>query len=647
MVTSSKILTVSYGTFSCTLEGFDDPFTTLQQVAEYFRKLAAADRYFGGTPQTPSTEMLKEIAARNSQREVDAMTSENGVVLRQTEKPAAPKVSEPVADPVAAEKAAPKTMTVFKTRQPEVEQAETEPQSVVTAPATPVTNVAETLAAIRHNVEQAETEIAGQDRPPHETPDLAAEFMAGEMPPEENLPDDDLAEADFADAETDEKQAVADQIAEAVKDISAAELPPLDTSGLRVFDITADPADDAADQPAGASEDARDWVYEDAGNDPMPVIDNLSSYADSFTLKEDEPETAEAEAETEVEAEAEPEFEASRDEEPVIVETPVPQSTAATPRMDVYKSPLISSLTAEQELELARDLAEAMAANPEPDQEFIAASTRREERRSRAAALLHQGEGNDADESVDRLMATTQSKMERPELIRRIDTLGHLKAAAAATEAEAEFQNRKSDAKTKKSKSASGLDKFRDDYTQVKTPERLARPTGSSTPRPSPTPLILVSEQRIDNSRGGNLREAAFQRASDDADVSGNLALKRQITLREDFDTVEEEIQGIPADAFNASDFGEFAERVGAFEMHDLLEASAAFTAIVEGQQDFARADVMNKIASLNHGDGYSKEIGLRAFGKLLSEGKLMRVQDGLFRLAASSRYSIALRDAD
>ncbi|MFQ5625018.1 MAG: hypothetical protein ACE5FS_16690, partial [Paracoccaceae bacterium] len=85
MAESLKKLTVSYGAFSCTLEGFDDPFPVMKQVVDYFQSLADRDPSFGAHPERPDAAYLRSLAERTAGGEkVEAELHEGGVILRQT-----------------------------------------------------------------------------------------------------------------------------------------------------------------------------------------------------------------------------------------------------------------------------------------------------------------------------------------------------------------------------------------------------------------------------------------------------------------------------------------------------------------------------------------------------------------------------------
>ena len=222
-------------------------------------------------------------------------------------------------------------------------------------------------------------------------------------------------------------------------------------------------------------------------------------------------------------------------------------------------------------------------------------------------------------EAMERILSQTDAALNAPETSRRREAIAQLKAAVAATEAARMLGETAPEPELDEVENA-----FRDDLKQVVRPRR---PVGEVSPeqrseRPRPAPLKLVASQRIDIPRPG-------------------LAPKPVSPVRPRRVMVQDDEPGsAPVVLRNpASSFAEFAANMGATELPDLLEAAAAYTAFVEGVEDFSRPQLMKKVQDMGEAD-FSREDGLRSFGTLLRQGRIMKTSNGRFVVNEESRFN-------
>ena len=782
MVGESKILTVSYGTFSCTLEGFDDPFSTMKAIAEYFRDLAAGDRFFGAEPPQPDTEMLHRIAEQTIQSRVNAEVTDNSLILRQdhsqpkaapapleavaqverTPEPAptaafdtaapAPVVSEPVtpapssfsdSESIAAklqriravvsrETAEPAEVTSFYSEDEHADEFASDAPASAPAPsdiyedeeeaaapeavgevaeAPEVAEVAEVAEAPAEETQEAMPETA-QDAPSSEpesdadaqepadeldTADLIAKLgtdAQSDDSPEETAETDASSDAD-APVETFEDQA--DAAEEMVEDdssdiIADAEGAPEPQAELAEDDTANEDAVSALLASTEAPEDDADTAPSLAKPRRRIIVQKVSrAEVEAAQSSDSVPETAEDDAEPSAELDAEAEAALMRelaaveaDMEPQssdVAELPQAEDVARDVTEDdaaedasesdgIDTRALAAALgvqddvqdeadtdaeavaqdTASQAevdadakaLEEADALAKVMAeaadieaelngteVTPDTAEETDAVNAQDETRASRIARRSAMVEDEDA--ALNRLMDATSTRLSDDDegAVRRA-SIAHLKAAVAATKADDSIAQAAADEEERE------LDQYRSDLARVVRPGR-ARPRAEGTSTSRPSPLVLVSEQRIDAPELDGAAAAAALDVRPRRITSGNLALQEELEDENDEHLFEQP---------DVESFGEYAARYAALELPDLLEAAAAHYTFAEGTPSFTRPMLMRKISAITVTDAPSREAGLRSFGSLLREGKIVKGDDGKFVISGKSRFTPEAQEA-
>ena len=634
MVGSSKILTVGYGTFSCTLEGFDESFDTMKAIAEYFRDLAADDRYFGAEPPTPDAEMLARIAEKEIARRVEAHMESSGIVLRPAAALAAERAVDtpapkaelaPQAEPEQPQAAEPE---LVETPEPEViaEAAPADPvmpppvaEPVAPAPAAPTDSVAAKLQRIRAVVGKAEEEPTSDFIEDAHANDVSDDFDLGAV-----LDAADIIEDEPVTAEIElptEQEPVAEDMDADEFDMSA------------VLDQSDDAVEPSEPEIAAEPEPEVEAVAEPA---PRPAPRTIR------VIRAKRSQIADAVKQGHIEEIQEPKPEVKA-EEPEQVQDTI-EDLADLDGLDEFDAGE-STLSAEEEAELLADLAdldeesddiEIEDANENAfsmdddfnlddilDEDEPVAEQTPAERTEKPGRELLNGLSNDQD--VSRLLDRTDEQLSAPETNQRRNTLSHLKAAVAATEAARRMGD------DEQEKAEEEKTRFRDDLSKVVRDDapkgqpvqpRRAAPAGR-TERPRPAPLKLVASQRIDVAPTKPAEPAAPVRP-------------RRIASAE--------LAATPA-AQNAQSFAEFAEGMGAHSLPELLEAAAAYTSFVEGLEDFSRPQVMKKVREI-YEDDFNREDGLRVFGTLLREGRISKVRNGRFQVSDQTRYRPELRRA-
>ena len=690
MVNTNKILTVSYGTFSCTLEGFDDSFGTMKAIAEYFRDLAADDRYFGAEPPSPDAEMLARIAEREISRRVEAHRDENTFVLRADPASLLPMATKPVAKAPQA----PATEVEAPAAAPVADERAAKPE--VVRPIKEASPVAEA---------RPETSIAGLSA-------LVAESQAS------HEADDTLPEpAPRPEPVAATRQATADP------DSVAAKL-------QRIRDVVS-----KHDGENGYSEDehAEDFLTEDedateeflssaqADIEAALAADAAADAAEAERLEAEEKAKAEAEAaQAKAEAEAKAKADAETKAQKAAEAAEAAQNTHDTTDDEDDIAALLDKLSASDsagETDPANDAPKPEAFVGDEDGEAPLRARVIKMKKTDFEAALADGL---IEEEQDETTASSLSPEDEADLMRELAaveaeaTQGNKSQAAHFDEAdedddydsynEADFDEDEHDEDydDEELSAATGADTAgnlfsdEDDATENTVSSavravRSARLVEASTDDQMGR-ILDKTNTKLEEDEGRGRRNAiahlraAVQATEAERNMGGDLGADGRDTevYRDDLETAVRPRRPVATQGAarpdarrpaplklvaeqridtpqregpvrprrvkvtqtlvhneapkGSADFAEYIEKVGAQNLGEVLEAAASYMAFVEGQDAFSRPQLMSKLSGTEHADT-SREDRLRSFGQLLRAGKIRKLGGGRFEASEDISY--------
>ncbi|WP_296430243.1 hypothetical protein, partial [Yoonia sp.] len=217
--------------------------------------------------------------------------------------------------------------------------------------------------------------------------------------------------------------------------------------------------------------------------------------------------------------------------------------------------------------------------------------------------LARHGLPRTVEDAMSRILMKTDVQLDLQETRDGRDAIAQLKAAVAATEAARQMGDSGA-----KSRDVSAM--FRDDLGAL---EGTGSTDGTALP-----PLKLV--EPVNEAPQSSLREVAP-------------LTEAAARLREIAETTKAK-----SNEATAQTFADFARQQGAKDLVDKLEAAGAYLAFVEGEDDFSRPQVMKVVQSATD-DEVTREDGLRSFGRLLRQSRIIKLNNGRFQIAENTRF--------